>query len=83
MRQVGDCKVEVEFDVQNYDHYMLCVDDLREKFPKLIHHIETIALKKQAYQWMSLQTAKRSDGFNQLIGELSDTDEKRDFLMGR
>lgn len=83
MRQIGDCKVEVEYDVQNYDHYVECIDDLREKFPKLIRHIETIGIKKQTYQWMSLQAAKRSDNLNRLIGELTQSDERRDFLRGK
>ncbi len=60
IRQIGDCKVELELEVRDFEHYTMMIDDLREKFPRLIRHVETVAIKRQTYKWMPLRRAINS-----------------------
>lgn len=59
IRQLGDCKVELEFEVRDFEQYSEIIEDLKDKFPRLIREIETVAIKRQTYKWMPFHlTAK-------------------------
>lgn len=57
IRQLGLCKVELELEVESYEQYIRTIDDLRERFSKLIRTIETIRIKRQKYRWMPEESA--------------------------
>lgn len=52
IRQLGPCKVEMEFEVESYDQYIRIVDDLRERYSRAIRSIDTIRIKRQKFRWM-------------------------------
>ena len=56
IRQLGDCKLELELEVRDYEHYMLMINDIKERFPRLIRHVDTLSLKNQTYKWMPLES---------------------------
>ena len=61
IRQIGECMVELELEVESYQHLNQIVTDLRQRFSRFIRDIETIYIKKQIYKWVpfvSLETGE-------------------------
>lgn len=49
IKQIGDCKLELELEVENFEQYNEILDGLRERFRGFIRNIETIGLRKQRF----------------------------------
>ena len=52
IRQLGNYPIELEFEVPSYQVYYEIIDEMREKFPKLIRSVETILLRSEHYRWV-------------------------------
>ena len=52
IRQIGDCRIELEFEVFSREQYNQFVDDIRERFSKHIRRLDTITMKYERYKWM-------------------------------
>jgi len=50
IKQIGDCKVELELEVQNFEQYNELLDEMRERFRHYIRNIETIVIRKQRFK---------------------------------
>ncbi|MCB9030632.1 MAG: hypothetical protein H6619_06230, partial [Deltaproteobacteria bacterium] len=50
IQQIGDCKIELELEVKDFDQYNSVVDQMRQKFKKYIRNIEVIVIKKQRFK---------------------------------
>ena len=49
IKQIGDCKLELELEVESFEQYNDILDGLREHFRGFIRNIETIGLRKQRF----------------------------------
>lgn len=58
IKQIGDCKVELELEVQNFEQYNELLDDMRERFRKYIRNIETIVIRKQRFKGVPFDMLK-------------------------
>jgi DNA-binding Lrp family transcriptional regulator len=54
IQQLGRCSLELECEVKNYEEYNKVIQDLRERFPKLIRNVETTLIYKESYKWIAL-----------------------------
>ncbi len=52
IQQLGDCFVEIEFEVNDYSQFNGFVDEIRERFPKYIRRVDSIMIRKETYKWM-------------------------------
>lgn len=50
IKQIGDCKLELELEVENFEQYNELLDDMRERFRGYIRNIETIVIRKQRFK---------------------------------
>lgn len=55
IRQIGDCKLELELEVNNFEHYSEIIKELRQRFPKFIGRVETLMIRKERFNWMPLE----------------------------
>jgi len=58
IQQIGDCKIELEFEVFSREQYNEFIDDIRERFSKYIRRIDTITMKYERYKWMPYDIVK-------------------------
>lgn len=61
LEQLGDCKFEIELEVENYGQYTSFVDGLREKLAKYIRRVDSILYRTERYKWMPFDIAKEGD----------------------
>ncbi len=52
IKQIGNCKHEIELEVDGYEHYNKIIDDIREKFSGYIRNIDTIIIEKEFFKWV-------------------------------
>ncbi len=52
IQQLGACSVELEMEVDDYDHYYRVVEELRVNFGKLIKNFQTIMIRKTFFNWV-------------------------------
>lgn len=60
IQQIGDCKIELEFEVDSREQYNQFVDDIRERFSKYIRRIDTISMRYERYKWMPFEILRPS-----------------------
>jgi len=58
IKQIGDCKLELELEVENFEQYNELMDDMRERFRNYIRNIETIVIRKQRFQGVPFDMLK-------------------------
>ncbi len=46
IEQVGDCNIEIEMEVANYEQYSEIVDEIREEYAKLVRNFSTMLIRK-------------------------------------
>lgn len=56
--QLGDCKFEVELEVENYEQYSVFIDSMREKLAKYIRRVDSILYRSEHYKWMPFEIAQ-------------------------
>jgi DNA-binding Lrp family transcriptional regulator len=61
IKQIGDCKVELELEVTDYYQLNRILDELRQRFPRLIRNIEVVMIKNQHFRWVPFDIV-RTDG---------------------
>ncbi len=54
IKQIGDCKLELEMEVESFEQYHQVLDDMRQKFRHYIRNFETIVIRKQCFQGVPL-----------------------------
>jgi DNA-binding Lrp family transcriptional regulator len=54
IRQIGECRAEIESHVSDYKQYSQLIDDLREKFPRLIRNTNSMLMHTEYLKWMVL-----------------------------
>lgn len=55
IQQIGDCKIELEFEVETREQYNAFIDDIRERFSKYIRRVDTISMRYERYKWMPFE----------------------------
>ena len=53
IRGIGSWQLELEFEVDNYQHYNKILDEIREKFSDIVRNVEFVLIQKEhKYIWM-------------------------------
>jgi DNA-binding Lrp family transcriptional regulator len=52
--QIGDCRSELEMHVESYAQYNEIIDNLRERFPRLIRNTTSLLMHTDYLKWMVL-----------------------------
>jgi len=52
IRQMGECLVEIELEVADFQQYNAIIDDLRERFCKFIRSVESSSVREQSFKWI-------------------------------
>lgn len=61
IQQIGDCKIEIELNVENYDKLSQIITEIRQKFPKLVRSVDPLLVRREAYRWMPSDVLKLDD----------------------
>lgn len=56
IEQVGDCNIELEFEVPNYQKYCEIIDDIRGQYSKLIRNFQSMLIRKSDFQSLPERT---------------------------
>ena len=69
IRQLGDCMIELELCVENYQQLNEIVGEIRQRFSPFVRAVDTMFIKRQSYKWvpfsLSLKPARRAIAANQ------------------
>lgn len=52
IRQIGDCLVEIELEVSNYQQYNQIIEEIRQNFSKLIRNFNSMLINETFFNWM-------------------------------
>lgn len=52
IRQVGNCKLELEVEVEGYFQFNIIMKEIRENFSDLIHHIDPLLISREYFKWV-------------------------------
>lgn len=52
IEQVGECELEIELEVEGFDHYTAVIQELREKFSRVIRNVETSFIQHGWFKWV-------------------------------
>ncbi len=52
IQQIGDCSLEIESEVEGYDHYHKLIDQLRQEFSSYIRNFQTVLVRKTYFNWV-------------------------------
>lgn len=52
IRQIGDCKLELELEVENYQQFNKIIDDIRTTFFKFIKNVGSLLIKREYFKWI-------------------------------
>lgn len=56
--QIGRCRTEIEIHVSDYEDYIKIIEELRSKFTNLIHHVDTILMGEEHFNWGTVRRDK-------------------------
>ncbi|MBN8549700.1 MAG: Lrp/AsnC family transcriptional regulator [Deltaproteobacteria bacterium] len=60
IRQLGDCMIELELCVENYQQLNEIVSEIRQRFSPFVRAIDTMFIKKQSYKWVPFSLKTKS-----------------------
>ena len=60
IQQIGDCRVELEFEVHDHLQFNGFIDEVREKFSRYIRRVDSIMIRKETYKWMPIDIVRDS-----------------------
>ncbi|MBX7143158.1 MAG: Lrp/AsnC family transcriptional regulator [Oligoflexia bacterium] len=60
IKQIGDCKLELELEVEGFAQYNQLMDEIREKFKGYVRNIETIVIRTQRFKGVPADMEKIS-----------------------
>ena len=60
IKQIGDCKLELELEVKDYKQFNELIDEIRQKFAKLIRNIDSILIKREYFKWIPYDIIKNN-----------------------
>lgn len=60
IEQVGDCNIELEFEVPNYQKYCEIIDDIRGQYSKLIRNFQSMLIRKSDFESLPVRTVEGS-----------------------
>ena len=46
IEQIGDCNIEIELEVQDYEQYSEIIDEIRGEYSKLVRNFQTMLIRK-------------------------------------
>lgn len=52
IRQLGDCTLEIETEVNDYAEYNLIIEEIRGEFSKLIRNFQSVLIRKSHFNWV-------------------------------
>ena len=52
IRQIGDCMIELEVEVESFQHLNEIISSIRKLFSKFVREIDSIFIRKQKYKWV-------------------------------
>lgn len=52
IKQIGECKIELEIEVENYNRFNKIINEIRERMPDILHHIDSIVISNEHFKWM-------------------------------
>jgi DNA-binding Lrp family transcriptional regulator len=52
IQQIGSCSLEIESEVEGYDHYHRLIENLRQEFPSYIRNFQTVLIRKTYFNWV-------------------------------
>lgn len=52
IKQIGDCKLELEIEVKDYKQFNNIINEIRERFSKLIRNVDSIIINKEYFKWI-------------------------------
>jgi DNA-binding Lrp family transcriptional regulator len=58
INQLGDCKIELELEVDDYKHFNSIINDIRQRFTNFIRSIDTVLISKEHFKWVPYDLAK-------------------------
>lgn len=61
IRQLGDCMIELEMGVENYQQLNEIVSDIRQRFSPFVRAVDTMFIRKQSYKWVPFAHIIKSD----------------------
>ncbi len=59
IRQIGDCMIELEVEVEDFKHLNDLVSSLRRHFSKFLREVDTIFIRKEQYKWVPLISSQK------------------------
>lgn len=52
IRQLGDCTIELEMEVFDYQQYYAIIEDIRVEFSRLVRNFQTVLVRKAYFNWV-------------------------------
>lgn len=52
IHQLGDCTIELEMEVLDYEDYNRIIDEIRGEFSRLIRNFQTVLVRKAYFSWV-------------------------------
>jgi DNA-binding Lrp family transcriptional regulator len=57
IKQIGECRLEIELEVLDYSQYNAIVDELRSRFSRIVRNVEATLVRTDRYKWVPPQEA--------------------------
>ncbi len=52
IQQLGDCSIELEMEVFDYEQYNSIIDEIRGEFSRLVRNFQTVLIRKSYFNWV-------------------------------
>lgn len=52
IEQLGESTLEIELHVNDYEHYNEIIEEIRQKFSKLVRNFQSVLIRKSFFNWM-------------------------------
>lgn len=62
VRQIGDCMIELEMEVESYQALHQVIGDIRKLFSRFVRSIEPIFIRSQQYKWVPFGVEHLEEG---------------------
>lgn len=52
IQQLGDCTIELEMEVADYEQYNTIIEEIRTEFSRLVRNFQTVMIRKSYFNWV-------------------------------
>ena len=52
IEQLGECTIELEIEVNDYEQYHNIIEEIRQQFSRLIRNFQTVLIRKSYFNWV-------------------------------